>query len=275
MTAGGLVVSCRRRPAATTQPARTRPARPRRVGGGVWKPGPPYVCRRARGKITIDGKDHPAQWARAAVIEKFFVPVTAQPAKSATRCRMLWDDENHYVRAVAYDVDLRGSLRGPFARLWTEDVVELFLKPPAPHAGAAPASGPVDRGGYYEFEVSPSGALLDLEIPIGRHRGYRRRAAWESGARLAVLARGTIGRPEDTDELYRIVMAIPWKALRFAGGRPPKVGERWRFIFARCDLSQAFADAERPARQEISACVPLPKVDFHDYPHYPEVLFAD
>lgn len=228
----------------------------------VWVAGRTYLCRRARGKVTIDRKDHPEQWAHAMVIRDFVIPISHEPPQSRTAAQMLWDDECLYVRAVARDTDLRGTLKGQFARLWTEDAVELFLKPPAPD-------------GYYEFEMSPTNVLLDLKIPIARHTTYRQRASWESRARLAVAVEGTIERPDDTDRHYRILMAIPWKSLAYGGARPPKLGEKWKFIFARCDLAKAYGDADTPAGQELSTCIRLPKVDFHMYEIYPEMEFAE
>ena len=260
----GLAASCEGRPgepAAPTQPS-TRPATATQPAAEVWKAGQPYICHRAKGKITIDKKDHPGEWAHAMVIQDFLIPISHKTPKSRTVARMLWDDEFLYVHVVAYDVDLRGTLKGQFARLWTEDAVELFLKPPHPDSG------------YYEFEMSPTNVLLDLQIPVGRHTSYERRASWESRSRLAVAVKGTIERPADTDERYRVLMAIPWKNLAYGLNRPPRAGERWRFIFARCDLSKAYGDEETPARQELSTCTRLDKVDFHMYDVYPEMRFS-
>ncbi len=231
-------------------PAATRPA------GQVWKVGQTYLCRRAAGTISINSAEHPEQWKDAMVIRDFVIPVSGKPAASRTVARMLWDDENLYVNVTAHDVDLRGTLKGQFARLWTEDAVELFLKPPAGE-------------GYYEFEMSPTNVLLDLEIPVGRHTSYEQRASWESHARLAVAVTGTLEQPDDVDESYRLVMAIPWKGLTYGGKAAPKPGEKWRFIFARCDLSKAYGD-----KQELSACIRLPKIDFHAFELYPQMEFA-
>lgn len=248
-----LLCSCGNELPATA-PAGSAPGATR--AADVWKHGEVYVCRRARGEITIDTNDHPDQWKHAMLIRNFFIPITHEPPRSRTAAQMLWDDEYLYLRAVAHDADLRGTLKGRFARLWTEDAVELFLKPPAP-------------GGYYEFEMSPTNVLLDLQIPIGRQTTYEQRAEWESDSPLAVAVKGTIERPADTDEYYRILMAIPWKNLTYGGGRAPKPGEKWRFIFARCDRSKRYGGG-----QELSACIRLLKVDFHMYGSYPEMRFA-
>ena len=112
--------------------------------------------------------------------------------------------------------------------------------------------------------------LLDLEIPLGRHTRYETRAAWESGAPTAAGVKGTVNNSKDNDECFRLVMAIPWKALKFGGNSPPKGGEAWKFIVARCDLSKRYG-----GKQELSTCVPLPTIDFHPRPQYPTMIFAD
>lgn len=241
-----LVIGC-------AGPARLAPVRPE----NVWDGTSPYLCRRAAGPITIDGKDHPGEWAHAMAIRGFFVPISRKTPQSRTAAWMLWDDRNLYLKAVAYDVDLIATLKGRTARLWVEDAVELFLVPPG-------------GKGYYEFEVSPAGALLDLEIPLGRHTRFETRAAWESGAPTAAGVKGTVNESKDDDESFRLVMAIPWKSLSFAGGSPPKPGATWKFIVARCDLSKRYG-----GKQELSTCVPLPTIDFHPRPQYPTIVFAD
>jgi len=256
VAAAAMCGSCRRdgpasRPHRAERGAASAPAP---GGGDVWVVGRPYICRRTRGAITIDAAEHAGQWAHAMVIKDFKVPGANPPAKSRTTARLLWDDQNLYLHAVAEDVDLRATLKGVTARLWTEDVVELFLKPPG--------------GGYYEFEVNPINALLDLEIPIGRHTRFESRAQWDSAARSAVAVKGTIGKPADQDESFRVVVAIPWKHFNFAPDRPPKPGQTWKFILARCDLSKAYGGG-----QELSTCVPLPKPDFHMYKTYPRIRF--
>ena len=250
LTAALLALSAGMGCAAPEGPVPVRPE-------NVWDGKSPYICRRAAGPITIDGKDHPEEWKHAMVIRDFFVPIAREAPQSRTIARMLWDDSNLYLKAVAYDVDLIATLKGPAARLWVEDVVELFLLPPG-------------GGGYYEFEVSPAGALLDLEIPLGRHTRYETRAAWESGAPTAAGVKGTVNNSKDNDECFRMVMAIPWKALKFGGNSPPKGGEAWKFIVARCDLSKRYG-----GKQELSTCVPLPTIDFHPRPQYPTMIFAE
>jgi len=119
----------------------------------VWNRQGPYPCRRATGPIAIDQKQHAEQWAHAAVITDWIVPVTGKQASDQTQMRMLWDDECLYVYYVAYDRDLRGTFTKRDDPIYQEDVVELFLKPYA------------DKPFYYEFEVNPIGTVMALEIP--------------------------------------------------------------------------------------------------------------
>ena len=65
--------------------------------------GPPAVrsaeCRRASGAIKLDGAlDEPA-WANAQVLADFAVTWQNRKPKTATRARLLWDDDSLYFAA--------------------------------------------------------------------------------------------------------------------------------------------------------------------------------
>ena len=48
----------------------------------------PYLVRRAAGAISIDGKDHPQQWAHAQTIDDFRIPGSLQDARSRTSAQV-------------------------------------------------------------------------------------------------------------------------------------------------------------------------------------------
>jgi len=223
----------------------------------VWRPGRAYLVRRANPEIEVGPRADPLPWRRAMVIRDFVVPVTHASARDATEMRMLWDDRCLYVRFTARDGDLRGTYTGRADPLWREDVVEVFLRP-----------GP-DRRRYYEFEVNPIGTLLALRIPEG-HTTFDERARWAHHVRAAAGAEGTPNDPGDRDRSFTVVLAVPWADLDFAGARAPAPGDVWQFIGARCNLS-----ADLPGGRELSACVPLSKVDFHLLSAYPSMRFAE
>src|SRR5687767_13743388 len=57
----------------------------------------PFECRFAKGSISVDGNADEPAWAGAQVIDGFQIPWAASgPARqprSATKARLLWDDE--------------------------------------------------------------------------------------------------------------------------------------------------------------------------------------
>ena len=224
--------------------------------GNIWGYSDPYIVHRAAGQITIDGNDHPEEWANAMVIENFLIPITYEKPKRTTQAKMLWDDQNLYVWFIAYDTDLRGTLKGKLARVWTEDAVELFLSPV------------FEKGSYYELELGPSNVLLALQIENTKRGSFQERANWDHHIKTAVGVEGTINNPDDIDKYYRGVMAIPFTDLKFAGNKAPAISDTWRFNIPRCDLSKEFGD-----QQELSACVPLPKIDFHISDNYGRMRF--
>ncbi len=232
-------------------------AAPPSFGSDEWKAGEPYIVRRAAGPITVDQTPHPEQWKNAMVIRSFFLAKsTTAPARSRTEAMMLWDERHLYVQAIAADADLRGKFKERTDPLWEEDVVELFLKPRD------------DKPGYYEFEVNPIGTIMALQIDERKDKkSIKERSAWETGIASAVQAVGTVNDPSDTDEFYRVILAIPWKNLAHVGGKPPNAGDAWKFTFCRNDLSKVYKKAEE------SNSAPMTTDDWHRYEQYSTLTF--
>lgn len=259
LAAIGLLSSCRH-PVPTTKP---RPAfsasAPVAVKfGGVWSTSEPYIVHRASGPISMDGKDHPMEWRNAMTIKNFTVPVTLTPAKQRTDVKMLWDDENLYIWFLADDEDLRGTLKGKTAALWSEDVVEVFLAPDFAH------------GTSYELELAPTNELLALQISKEKGEPIQQRANWNHHITTSMEIAGTLNNPADKDKFYRGIIKVPFKDLTFAGNKAPAAGDAWRFISARCDLGKPVGNR----RQECTAAVPLSSVNFHINDQYGTMKFS-
>ncbi len=106
--------------------------------------------------LTIDGRANEPQWDSAQVIDRFTLPwlgARERPGRTATRARLLWDDEFLYFFAAMEDRDLFADVTEHDGETWSNDVFELFFKPNA------------DQPGYYEFQVNAAGAVLDLFLP--------------------------------------------------------------------------------------------------------------
>ncbi len=215
-----LAGASRRPAAAPAMPSRD----PAFVAGGHVVP--TYVCYRTRSAITIDGRlDEPA-WQKTPVVGPF--PLwDSQPAKHATRARLLWDVTNLYLAVECADPDIRGTMERRDENLWVEnEVVELFAD-----AGA-------DQVCYLEFEINPLNTVLDLIIPeAGGANSLAGMKCWDArGMATAVW------RPEPTGEGreevgWQVEMAIPLEDFLDAPNCPPAEGDEWRVNLYRVDES--------------------------------------
>ena len=219
---------------------------------------PPFECRWATGPIEIDGKADDAAWKTAQVIDKFYLPWLkdkARPAKTATRARLLWDREHLYFFADLEDADLFAPLTEHDARLWENDVFELFFKPDE----KAP--------GYYEFQVNAAGTVLDMFIAErGKKQFDEMKADGPFHVKAAVVRRGTLERG-DVDEGWSVEGRIPWTDMLRTGGRPAE-SEIWRFALCRYDYDQKWPEPE------LSTCAPIvSKTSFHLHEEYARLKF--
>lgn len=217
-------------------------------------------CRRATGKITIDGKLDENSWKSAQEISDFRVGwQDNRKAKTATTASLVWDDEALYFAATMTDADLYALVEKHNGMTWNDDVFELFFKPGG--------EGKVGRH-YYEFQVNARGTLLELFMPSRGAGGYERaKIDKPMGMKAVVALRGTLNDWTDSDKGWTVEGSIPWTAFASTGGRP-KAGARWRFALCRYDYS---ADFESP---ELSSTAKLKIPSFHQYEDYGELHFV-
>jgi hypothetical protein len=213
-------------------------------------------CRWATGPIKIDGTLDEAAWGKADVLKDFDVHWQHRPAKTATKARLLWDDNYLYFAAEMEDSDLYADVTQRNGMTWTNDVFELFFKP-------AEKKLP-----YYEFQVNAANTQLELFFPSRGSGGYQRFAPLTKfGMESAVKLEGTLNNPADTDKGWIVEGRIPLSAF-VASGDKPRPGAKWRFALCRYDYSVAFD------RVETSSTAPLTRPDFHRYEDYGELLFV-
>lgn len=125
-------------------------------------------------------------------------------ARWTTRVGLAWDAEALQIRFDCRDEDAWSSHAARDAPLWQEEAVEVFV-----------AAGEEDPREYFEFEVSPSGALFDALVvnPHGDRREWRVDPGWDCpGIRWRV---GSGERGAD----WWARLAIPFRGLGLAG--PP------------------------------------------------------
>jgi hypothetical protein len=221
---------------------------------------PPAVrkaeCRRATGRIKLDGVLDEVAWDKAQVLRDFAVFWEKRKPRTATTARLLWDDRYLYFAAEMEDHDLYATVTERNGMTWNDDVFELFFKP-------AP-----DKLAYYEFQVNAANTPLELFLPSRGAGGYARFAPLTRlGMESAVRLRGTLNKWEDRDTGWTVEGRIPWAAFKPTGGRP-EPGATWRFALCRYDYSVNLE------RVETSSTAPLTRPDFHRYEDYGELTFV-
>ena len=173
--------------------------------------------------------------------------VTGRNAKQGTEVRAAWNDKEWRLLFVATDKDPWATMTKRDAPLYEEEVVEVFFDP----AG--------DLQGYFEIEVNPLGAVLDLVLRKSRS-GYKGDVAWNCDG-LRTLVRKHAGG-------WSTEMAIPFASVT---NKPPITGSRWRANFYRID---------RPSRdgsipRELTAWSPPLRPNFHTPEKFGIIEFAN
>jgi alpha-galactosidase len=196
---------------------------------------------------ATDAEGFPAEAAWAAAPPLRFSAdwqgLHADPERE-TEVRVLWTPEHLYVRfgaryrsiTVFPDADARGWRD----HLWERDVCEVFLQSDPAHAG------------YKEFEVSPNGFWIDLDIAPGEKRDL------QSGLRRRV-------KIDEADRRWRAVLDLPMKRLtqRF------DAGATWRVNFFRVEgaAEPRFYSAWQPTR--------TPQPNFHVPEAFGKLVFRE
>lgn len=152
--------------------------------------------------------------------------------QQATSVQAGWTADELRVLFHCEDTHIAATLTERDAPLWKEEVVEVFVDPVG------------DLAAYFEIEVNPLNAVLDLVLRRNRS-GYVSDTAWNcEGLRTAV---------QKTETTWTAELAIPFRSLI---AEPPKVGAQWRANFLRIDRPPGVP-------RELSAWSPTGRPFFH------------
>jgi Carbohydrate family 9 binding domain-like len=200
------------------------------------------LCRRA--EIADVNADASSGWWQAVPPVFLREAVTGGAPKQATSLRVAWNGDELRVLFEADDTDPWATHTERDAPLYDEEVIEVFLDPVG------------DLESYFEMEVNPLNAVLDLVLRKNRS-GYLRNFAWRcEGLRTAAkrTARG-----------WTAEFAIPFRAVT---SNMPVKGTRWRANFYRIDRPKGEA-------WELSAWSPTGRPTFHVPERFGLLEFSD
>lgn len=169
-------------------------------------------------------KDCPPVWLRETI--------RGTAPHQSTAVRTLWDEDDWRVVFHVADTHIAATLNQRDAPLYTEEVVEVFFDPVG------------DLAGYFEIEVNPLNAVLDLVLRRNRN-GYKKDFSWRCEGLRTVVRQEPKG--------WTVELAIPFRSV---AAEPPRRGDLWRVNFARID---------RPPNvgRELTAWSPTGFANFH------------
>jgi hypothetical protein len=180
---------------------------------------PRLHCHKTRTPITVDGLLEEAEWLWAPCVELRLN--SGSSATHRTMVRSLWDSQCLYFGFDCEDPDPSAQMTGRDDPLFEEgNIVEVFINP---------ASTGVS---FYEFEVNPLNALLDL-FYVHPDQPWREAAKWHAeGIKTAARIHQN---HEDLPMGWSVEIAIPWENFTTARSLPPNSGDSWRVNFYRYD----------------------------------------
>ena len=199
------------------------------------------VCpRREAGALTADAE---SEFWRTLPAVRFCEALSGAEPEQGTSVRAVWSADELRVLFHAADTHAWATLTKRDAPLYEEEVVEVFLDPVG------------DLESYFEIEVNPLNAVLDLVLRRNRS-GYAKDFAWRcEGLRTAVVKSATAWSTE---------LSIPFRSLVAA---PPKAGDRWRVNFCRIDRPPGVP-------RELTAWSPTGRANFHTPERFGILEFA-
>jgi hypothetical protein len=170
---------------------------------------PTYDARRASDAIRVDGVLDEATWALSPRVGPLRLIHTPDRTPTfPTEVAVTWDESRLYVAFACTDAEPWARQTARDARLWEEEVVEVFLDPDG------------DGRQYAEIEVSPTNVVVDLLIAAPRAAGPGARS-WNAAGLETAVGRHAGG--------WIAEIAIPWAALAEAGvTAAPVAGTQWR-----------------------------------------------
>lgn len=232
---------------------------------------PEYVCRRAAGPITIDGRLDEPSWAEADWTEVFGdIEGASKPApRFRTRAQMLWDDRYLYIGAYLEEPNVWATLTARDSIIFQDNDFEVFIDPDG------------DTHDYCELEMNALNTVWDLLLIKPYRDGGPAVHAWDiQGLKTAVHVMGTLNDPSDKDKAWTVEIALPFAVLRECiPGKPerPAPGDQWRVNFSRVEYRVDVENGATVKAKDPGTGQPWPEDNWTWAPqgviniHYPEM----
>jgi hypothetical protein len=202
-------------------------------------------CPRAEfGDLTADVKSTP--WNRLDPLFLADALMGAAP-RQGTAVRIAWDLREWRILFHAADTDAWATLTARDASLYEEETVEVFFDPVG------------NLESYFEIEVNPLGAVLDLVLRKSRS-GYKADRAWDCVG-LRTLVRKDAG-------IWSAELAIPFTSVT---DMAPEPGVTWRVNF--CRIDRPSRDGSLP--RELTAWSPPGRANFHTPERFGVIEFSE
>ncbi|MCB1121439.1 MAG: carbohydrate-binding family 9-like protein [Verrucomicrobiae bacterium] len=177
--------------------------------------------------FTITGDGSASNWEAANWLS--MPPFEDSSLDYETKVKLLYSDSGIYALFYCEDRRLTSAMTEDFDKLWTEDVVEVFLWPDE--------RMPV----YFEHELSPLNRELVLLVPNygGRFFGW---IPWQYEGERLIQHKTSVtgGRLESmaTVKAWTGEIFFPYKIFSPMLDRTPQSGDRWRGNFYRMDYDE-------------------------------------
>ena len=205
-----------------------------------------YICGRATGPITVDGRLDEPSWIKAPWTQYHLdIEGRMRPVKPRfnTRTKMLWDDQYFYVAARLDEPHVWGTITERNAVIFHDNDFEVFIDPDG------------DSHTYYEFEVNALNTVWNLFMDKPYKHGGNAVIREMPGQKSGVYVKGTLNDPGDTDEYWSVEIAFPWKAMAEHAhcACPPEDGDQWRVNFSRVEWGHKIVDGKYirvPSKEE-------------------------
>ncbi len=164
--------------------------------------------------IRVDGRLDEAAWKLVSTVEDFQFPWWTAGKKEKTKAKLLWDEQYLYVSFVCEDAHIWAEHTERDSPVYKDDCVEVFTSP-----------NPDQLENYFNIEMNVKGASLDFQHP----EGPGSKVPWDPKLGIATTIDGTLNDDTDTDTLWTLEAAIPFRAFsHVAKNTPPQPGHVWR-----------------------------------------------